>query len=375
VTASPPTELPPARVAWRRPGGRRRGALAAAAVAAAATLGACGGPHHVAGGTGPGSTTAPGPASQPAKPKAHHAILAPLTGQPVSAGRARREAVVVKIDNIAPALPQTGVAQADVVYEEMVEGGLTRLAAVFQSTYPKVVGPVRSGRLTDEGIVDDLDHPVLAYAGANGLFQPKLAAQPAHLVDADNYPSLFYRDDAREAPHNLYADAFRLAATVRRPVAPRPLWSFRAAGAPFTAAGARPAAGVTVTFPAATARWTWSAAHFRWLRTQDGLPDVDSSGARLSAANVVVEMVPYHTSAYVSGEGAASGGAIPTGDLVGSGRAWILSGGKVVEGRWHRASLTGPTVYEDAAGRPVRLAPGPTWVELPPVGSAVAVSR
>jgi hypothetical protein len=351
----------------------RRAAAACLAGAVSVTmLAGCGG-HRAAAPPAP-ATASPTTAAAPR----HHAsarrrVLAPLTGLVVKPATARRGAVVVKIDNVTQALPQTGVAEADVVYEEMVEGGLTRLAAVFQSAYPKLVGPVRSGRLTDEGIADDLGHPVLAYAGANAIFQPILAAQPVHVVDADNYPGLFHRDYARPAPHNLYADVAALAHTVREPTPPPQLWGFRPAGQQFDAPGARAAHRVTIDFPAATVSWTWDGREKRWLRTQDGSADVDSAGARLSAPNVVVQWVPYVTSAYVSGEGAASGAAIPKGVQVGSGVAWYLSGGRLARGHWHRRALDRKTVFTDDAGRPIRLATGPTWVELPPLHAPVAV--
>ena len=109
--------------------------------------------------------------------------------------------MVVKIDNVDAARPQTGVNQADVVYEELVEGGLTRLAAVFQSQYPTVVGPVRSGRLTDEGIADDLNHPVFAYSGhQRHLPARSSASQPVTDVDDGNRPDLFWRSNLAAAP-------------------------------------------------------------------------------------------------------------------------------------------------------------------------------
>lgn len=358
---------------------RRR--LVVALVASAALLSACGGsPRHLAGAaptTTTNTTTAPASSSSTAAPKpaSPPAVVAPLTGLPASSATAGQVAVVVKVDNIAAALPQVGVAAADIVYEEMVEGGLTRLAAVFQSHQPTDVGPVRSGRLTDEGIADDLVHPVLAYAGTNGIFQPLLAAQPLSDVEIDNYPSQFFVDPNRVAPHSTFVNVASLAKLDSTHQPPNPLWSFRRAGQPFAASGAAPAAAVTVSFPAATATWSWDAAAARWLRTQDGAPDRDSTGAQLSAANVIIQDVGYITSAVVSGEGpAANGTPIPTGELVGSGTAWYLSGGRIAQGTWSRSSLTARTTYLDAAGRPVRLAPGTTWVELPQTGTTPAVT-
>ena len=363
---------------------RPAGLLALAAVSALGPV-ACGSAHRA---STSGATVAPEPlptmstsatTSPPTtvKPVSHRAVavVAPLTGLPATRTAARRPAVVVKIDNLQAALPQTGTNQADVVYEEMVEGGLTRLAAVFQSDYAPTVGPVRSGRLTDEGIADDLGHPVLAYAGANALFQPQLLAQPLSAIDDDIAPNLFVRDYSRAAPHNLFASIAGLAATDTRHAPPAPLWGFRRPGSRFAGAGVRPAAAVALTFPAATLRWTWDAKTRLWLRTQNASADLDSSGRQLSAGNVIIQWIPYITSAYVSGEGAgANGGPIPEGVMVGHGMAWYLSGGAVVKGTWSRASLTSRTTYRDTAGRPIRLQPGRTWVELPMVGAAATLT-
>jgi hypothetical protein len=311
---------------------------------------------------------------------AHHKpspppLVAPLTGLPTDEAVTHRPAVVIKIDNLQAALPQTGPNQADVVYEEMVEGGLTRLAVVFQSIYPDPVGPVRSGRLTDEGIADDLNHPVLAYAGANTLFQPQLAAQPLTDVDDDTNPDLFVRNYTREAPHNLYSDIAGLAATDTTSAPPKALWAFRPAGSAFAGAGVTKAATVSITFPAASVEWKWSASIHKWLRTQNGVADVDTHGRQLTARNVIVQWIPYITSAIVTGEGAgADGGPIPEGEFVGHGFAWYLSGGAIVKGTWSRASPTARTVYKDAKGHPIKLQPGRTWVELPEVGSAVTTT-
>jgi hypothetical protein len=350
-------------------------ALAAAAVVSAALLAGCGGHRDVA---TPSPTT--GASTSTSRPAEHTsppvALVNPLTGEPVDHSLAHRVAVVVKIDNIQQALPQTGVNQADVVYEEMVEGGLSRLAAVFLGDYPHLVGPVRSGRLTDEGIADDLNHPVLAYAGTNGIFQPILAAQPLHVVEIDNYPDLFFQTGSNVPPHNTYIDVAKVAATVSDPSGPEPLWEFRKSDAPFTGPGAAAASSVSIDFPAAAVLWSWDSRSRTWLRTQNGVPDNDSAGQRLSAANVIVQFIPYVTSAYVSGEGAsAQGTPIPTGEMVGSGTAYFLSGGTVVRGTWQRASLTSRTVYRNLAGQPIRLAPGRTWVELPEIGSPIHITH
>jgi hypothetical protein len=297
----------------------------------------------------------------------------PLTGLPAkTAAAAHAPAVVVKIDNVSPARPQTGIDGADVVYDAEVEGGLSRLAAVFQSDYPATVGPVRSGRLTDEGVSDDLNHPVLVFAGTNAIFMPILQAQPVTLVTQNNYPGQFLRI-GNNSPHNLFSNVGSLAALSTTHTGPAPLFHYLAAGQSFAGSGVTPAAGVSFSFPAASVSWSWDAATGKWIRTQDGTPDVVVDGKQLSATNVVIYAVQYITSGVASGEGVPDA-PIPEGILTGSGTVWVFSGGKVVKGNWRRPSLTTPATYTDAAGAPISLAPGNTWVELAPYGTVPAIT-
>jgi hypothetical protein len=295
---------------------------------------------------------------------------APLTGLPEpSAGQRHAPAVVVKIDNVDAARPQSGIQEADVVYEELVEGGLTRLAAVFQSAYPTVVGPVRSGRLTDEGIADDLDYPVFAYSGTNAVFLPILQSQPTTALNVSNAPNEFYRTDYAAIPDNLYANVVNLAAASVHHSAPPRLFDFLPDGAAF---GGTPAIDIGISFPSATVAWSWDAARHVWLRTQNGTPDVVRTGTQLNAANVIVESIPYTTSLMTSGEGVTPA-PIPFGNMVGSGSAWYFTNGQVIAGTWSRSTLTAVTSYRTASGAPVRLRPGRTWVELVPTGTVPAI--
>jgi Protein of unknown function (DUF3048) N-terminal domain/Protein of unknown function (DUF3048) C-terminal domain len=321
------------------------------------------------------TTTAPAPTSAPTTAAPTTTVApsttstttpagptAPLTGLPQpDAAALNRSAVVVKIDNVVGALPQTGINAADVVYEEMVEGGLTRLAAVFQSQLPDPVGPIRSGRTTDEGIIDDLNYPVFVYSGANADFLAALGQQPVVNVNADSNGSLFFRAGPNVAPHNYFANATALAAlALPGKGAPPALFDYATAtSAPN--AGAAPTATATLQFPSASALWTWSAKSGTWLRTQNGAADVDIKGVQISAANVVVQSIPYVTALTE-----ANGTAIPEGEQVGTGQAWILTKGTMVNATWTRPSLTAVATYKDSAGNPILLTPGQTWVELLP---------
>lgn len=346
----------------------RRATRTALSLGAAASLvAACSSGHKQAAVTTTLPPTTPASTVPPTTTTTQPPPTFPLTGEPAGNNpQAKAPAVVIKIDNVDQARPQTGIDFADIVYDCEVEGGLTRLAAVFQSNYPTDVGPVRSGRLTDAGVADDLNHPVLVFAGTNAMFMPVLAAQPVTLVDDSNHPSLFSRVGSN-APHNLYSTVAGLGAASTTHSPPQPLFRYLKPGQAFGGTGVAPAAGISINFPAASATWSYDAATGRWNRTQDGTPDMLSDGKQVSAKNVVVYFVTYITSGIASGEGVPDA-PIPEGILTGTGAAWFLSDGKIVKGTWKRPGNDVTATFTDSGGRPMALPPGQTWVELVPNG-------
>jgi hypothetical protein len=299
----------------------------------------------------------------------------PLTGvlQPDPA-REKRPALVVKIDNVAPALPQAGVDAADLVYEEMVESQLTRLIAVYQSADAPRIGPVRSVRTTDLDIAAALNYPLFGYSGGNTGFVAQLRASPVVDVGAETYKGAYFNSGPHETPHSLYttsASLYGLARANSRP--PAPQFVYRAAGTPATGAGVAPATHVDVDFGDTVAAWDWDPASQRYQRSQDGSADVLQSGVRIGTANVIVQQITYVTDGYATGEGIDPPPPIPKGITVGSGTAVVLTGGSVIHARWSKSSPTSVTEFTDAAGQPIHLAPGPTWVELAPVGTTPTV--
>ncbi len=347
--------------------------LLAASVAVLTTLGACGSHHKVAAPATTATTTLP-PTTTTTTTQPPPPPVSPLTGlAPSSAAQLLAPAVVVKIDNVDAARPQTGIGQADVVYEEMVEGGLTRLAAVFQSDYPTVVGPVRSGRLTDEYIADDLNHPVYVFSGTNANFLPILESQPVTAVTQNSEPGLFYRAGPNVAPDNLYSNVLSLAHLSKTKTAPAPLFAYVPSGSQFGGPAAGPAASIAIHFPDASVYWQYSASAGGWVRSQNGTTDVDAAGHPIVATNVVVLFISYVTSGMAVGEGVPPT-PIPEGVLTGTGQAWFLSDGKILRGTWTRPGLTTVATYQNVTGGPVQLTPGKTWIELVPVGNVPAVT-
>jgi hypothetical protein len=315
-------------------------------------------------------TTTDAPSSSTTAPP-----VAPLTGlpQPDPARRAR-PALIVKIDNVAGARPQAGITKADVVFEEEVEGGLTRLAAVFQSADADPVGPVRSTRTSDIDIVSLLNHPLYAFSGGNSRFVAEIDASGIVDVGYVARPHDYYFGPG-SAPHNLYTRASALYASAPPGAGTPPaIFSFRPLGAAPLNASATPVTHASLDWPASSAAWTWDGASQTWRRIQDGTPDVDQGGQQVAVPNVVIQSVTYVADGVASGEGVNPPPPIPKAVLVGQGDVWVLTGGKVIKGQWSRPSAGVATQYTDATGAPIQLAPGPSWVELIPAGTIPAVS-
>src|SRR5437763_3209099 len=299
------------------------------------------------------------------------APVAPLTGMPIDdTAKADRVALIVKLDNANEARPQAGLAEADVVFEEMVEGGITRLAAVFQSTDASPVGPIRSVRTTDINIFSALNKPMLGYSGGNKIFLNALHKSPIVDVGVDTYPKDYRRDKSRRGPHDLFSDTPKLFAHAKSDsVAPPPLFQFRTKEQPVTGAGIFPFTHTQINFNQGRAviTWDWDAASGTWKRGQNGTPHVDLAGRQAAAKNVIIQFVSYHN---VAGIRDPSGAPVPEGTLIGTGQAWLLTDGKVVKGTWSKPNNAAVTTYTDTAGSPFQLTPGQTWVELPPSGAA-----
>lgn len=315
-----------------------------------------------------GTTTTLAPVADPPAVPGFPADAAPLTAltQPDAALR-KRVALVVKIDNAPLGRPQSGLNQADIVYVEMVEGGVTRLGAVYQSTDADPVGPVRSARSTDIGFLSSLNRPLFAYAGTNAVTQKAVTA--AALVDLSGGAG-YRRDPKKPAPYNLFSSTAALFARAPKDAAPpAPQFTYRPADTPLTAAGAAPLAKAHVRYKDKITtdidyEWNGSA----WARKQNGTPHVDSAGTQVAPANVIIQFVTYKD----TGLRDRSNTGVPEGQLVGEGEAWILSDGKIVKGKWAKANLTEATRFTDAGGAPVPLTPGRTWVELAVPGTATA---
>ncbi len=283
-----------------------------------------------------------------------------LTGLPTDQVQTR-PILVIKIDNVRGALPQQGLQAADIVVEERVEAGLSRLAAMYQSTGSDPVGPVRSARTSDIHLFANLGAPLFAYSGANLGVGSAIAGSTLVDVGASRASRLYYREASRRAPHNLYARTSSLWAEGEGGSPAQSIFEFRQDGEPI-GAGARPATGVDLTYGATRASFTWSPADGGWLRDMDGRAHTVVGGAQIAPANVVVRFVDYVPS--------PADARSPEAVVTGSGELWVLSDGQVVTGRWEQPTQASPTRWLDSEGNPIRLTPGRTWIVLPAPGDA-----
>ena len=279
-------------------------------------------------------------------------LLSPFTGEPVH--RLKR-VLIVKIGNTFPERPATGLARADIVYLIPVEGGLSRIMAVFSSHYPRVIGPVRSARQDDLQLMRQFGRPAFAWSGA----QPQLVPVVQHSRIVSLYAltaSGYFRTVDRVPPYNLYADTRTLMKQARRASVARNI-GFRFGPPPD---GGHPRKSETVSYPAASFRFRWSPGKDRWLVWMDGSPAISTGAGQLSAPTVVIQRVVVGLSRFLE-----QGPMMPPdAETVGSGTATVLRDGKAYQARWSRPTADGGTTFTTDSGKPMTFARGPVWVVL-----------
>lgn len=341
----------------------------------AVLLGACGG----------GRKAPSRGASQAASPSPPKPVLCPLTGVQAAPGTpADRPALAVKIDNAPPARPQAGLEAADIVYEEIGEGGLSRFLSFFQCNDAASVGPVRSVRNTDVDVLQEYVPVLLAYSGANRQVLAKVVSTRG-IVDLrqGSNGAAYTRQAGRKAPYNLMSSTQKLrdlpaARDIRGPSRTGLVFDagvLQPAPAPGGTAGspqAPPPAGSSVSFSFSASNavgYTYDPAKKAYLRFIGSVPHKSVSGTQLSAVNVVIQKVKVTTGTVRD----AAGSPTQETSVVGSGDAIVLRGGVAVSGTWSRPSLSANTTFTDPSGQTIKLAPGNTWIELLPAERPVTV--
>jgi len=289
------------------------------------------------------------------------ARVSPFTGEPI---KARDHVLIVKIDNIVFARPQTGMTKADIVYVLPVEGGLTRFFVVFSSHFPRIIGPVRSTRADDLELLRQFGRPAFAFSGAQNNLLP--VVEHARIVNLyAGVTNGYFRNYSRIAPYNLYAVTSVLLRQARKRSSRAHCIGFRFGPMPWHG---RRTTSASVSYPAASYRFTWSPRRKRWLVWIDGAPADTTDGWQMAAATVVIQHTIVRTSVYKE-----RGLRPPYAETVGRGWALVLRNGRAYKVRWSRPRADGGTTFTTYQGKPFTFAKGQVWILL--VGNRRAESN
>jgi hypothetical protein len=306
-------------------------------------------------------------------PEAKVFVTAPLTGLTVEEGTAGSEtfsapSVACKVDNVEAARPQFNLNKTDIVFVEMVEFGLTRLVAVWQSQPVDQAGPVRSVRPMDADITAPLAG-IFCFSGGQLPFVNAVKDTGQYMAsetsEQEDGKGSFSRLSSRGAPHNVMVDVGLLQSqhidALKAPQAMLPMVGFDEATesyeAPSTDMGEE-TISFLVKYPQAESGWKAEGSYF--VRSQDGDQHIDAASDEIIRATNVVVLQTKTDNSFKD----PKYGPIPRTVMIDSGMAWVFSNGKRVKGTWTKASQTAPIQLFDAAGAPIKLAVGNTWIEL-----------
>ncbi len=297
----------------------------------------------------------------------------PLTGTPAPGGTVpARPALGIKIGNYSGDRPSAGLNQADIVFEEPVEGAYTRLVAVYQCQGASLVGDLRSAREPDQAILSQLSHPIFVHAGG---IDPILALIAASPLTEENIllgnGSDIITPPGRYAPYSTFVNTATMWALDPTDTAP-PAPIFKYSATVPSGSASTSGAGIAIPYsPSSDVTWTWDPKTGTYLRFYSGQPDTLLDGTQTGASNVVVLTVQTPTGPWVEN---SEGGQEVEVTYNGSGPALVLRNGVVTKGTWSRSSLTRPATLTAADGKPITLQPGNTWEELVPTGIPVSVT-
>lgn len=300
---------------------------------------------------------APGSAIYNTLPFVHTAPENSISGLPGGDG----PVLVVKIDDTPEAHPQIGLEDADIVYIEQVEGGLTRLAAVFSSKIPEKIGPVRSARISDIDLLAQYGHVGFAYSGAQKLMRPVINAADLQDLGAQNHSATIYTNDlARVPPYAMVLRAdllMQFAADKKLELATSKCMGWKFGDAP---SGGVEVTGVHLSWPANSYDAQWSASEGRWLLDHSHAPDLAASGFQLGPKTLVIQLVSITDSIYKD----KVGGVTPLSETVGHGTGFILRDGKYFAATWSRPDPSSGTTWKSLDGKEIPFAKGQIWVAL-----------
>lgn len=304
-----------------------------------------------------GDAETPVETPDPAKAEAAELVeFSPLTGLAMKKGRPDNPVFVVKIENTDGGQPQINLDRADMVMEELVEGGLTRLAAFYYSDLPGTVGHVRSLRATDIGIATPVKGQLVASGGAGGAIK-RIKKAGITLFSEDAGAPGFSSDPNLSRPYNRLIDLTRVAEEAKnvQPTESYLPWTPKGATAAAGTSPVKTATSATVRFSRSTST-TWKLDGTQWVRT-NGRADKE-----FRASNLIVMECRIEDAGYTD----PAGNPVPETKVEGSGRAMVFRGDQVVELTWKKPEASSPITFETADGQPYTVAPGKTFFELIP---------
>lgn len=285
-----------------------------------------------------------------------------------------RPALAIKVGNSNAERPQAGIDRADVVYEEIVEGGVTRFLAIFLTNQSTRIGPVRSVRTVDHKILQPLEG-LFGYSGGVPPVIAELRSTPGVSdVGANVVGAAYRRDSNRDAPYNLYTSTDPLwGARTGEP--PDPLFEFLKSDEDLGAGGEEAANEVKLSFAGngSQVRYVFDSQIGRYKRYNADAPHTaegEGDGVHLAFTNVMVQMVSTSRGSTIDRAGEISTDI----KMLGSGAAALFRGGKALRGRWERPSVGEETRFVSNSGEVMKLAPGTTIVELVPEGREIFVT-
>jgi hypothetical protein len=273
-----------------------------------------------------------------------------------------KKILVVKIDDTNAAHPQIGVESADVVYVEQVEGGLTRLAAIYTSKLPPLIGPIRSARISDIELLAQFGRVGFAYSGAQSKMRPVIAAANLENLSAErNPPSIYGKDPDRPGPvdmilkPDLLLERANANPKIRIETATASVFPFGDAPK-----GETNTAVAKVKWPSAKYELRWDSTNDKWLIYFNEKPNMAANGEHLYADTAIIQIVSITPSIY----GDTFGEITPFSKTIGSGKAVMLRDGFSYQISWQRNLETDVTTWMSEDGGVANFKPGRTWIFL-----------
>lgn len=276
-----------------------------------------------------------------------------LTGLPGKNGKV----LAVKFDDTTYAHPQEGVEAADVVFVTQVEAGLTRLMGIYSSTYPEILGPVRSARISDIDILAQFGKVGFLYSGSQNKLRPVItAANLVNLSAERNPPSIYFNDPSRTAPYAMMVKPNLLLEKADEVSQVQSIGWSHGRRAP----EAKKITTATIRWPNAVYRATWSATEKRFLLEHDSKPNIAASGVQLGSPMMIIQMVSIKPSEY----GDKFGGITPKSTVTGTGVGYLLRNGSMTKVQWSRENPEAPTKWILEDGTEALFQPGQVWFFL-----------